>query len=150
MYLIVSVLLERDITLNELSLIQAYELIRLHLSEPGGLIDQLENGAEIDNEYVQILDHAIEKIHQEWKNVSIVPKDIINLFNNIFYRLTSIISIYPQREVEIHTLYGQFTSWMDTIFAEEPLSEEAAIAIVTQQILGLEPLSCASFSSYNK
>src|SRR5258708_5869388 len=43
--------------------------------------------------------------------------------------------------MKLSNLYCEFGAWIDNLFAEEPLSEEAAIAIVHQQIGGLQPLA---------
>lgn len=127
--------------MNNQSLTDAYEVVRAHLSGPNGLMSQVEQGLEVDEANVQELEHAIERIALEWRKVSVVPKQIVQLFCNLFPRLENCIHLYPARESELHNLYSKFGAWIDHLFAEEPLSEEAAIAIVHQQIGGLHPLA---------
>ncbi len=123
------------------SLEDDYSIVRFHLSEPNGLIDQLEKGRPIDEKLINVLSNAIDSIKREWVKVSVVPKHVVQLFFPIFGRLEECIRRYPQREAELRRLYFLFAQWVDSLFAEEPLSEEAAVAIVSQQISGLRPLA---------
>jgi hypothetical protein len=123
------------------SLSDAYEIIRLHLSKKGGLMSQVEQGLEVDEAKVQELGYAIERVALEWRNLSLVPKPVVQLFCNLFSRLEHSIRLYPSKEPELRNLYYKFVAWIDHLFTEEPLSEEAAIAIVHQQIGGLQPLA---------
>ena len=127
--------------MNSQSLTDAYEIVRLHLSKSDGLMSQLEQGLVVDEAMVQELEQAIERIALEWRNVSVVPKQVVQLFCNLFPRLENCIHLYPFREPKLSNLYYNFVDWIDHLFAEEPLSEEAAIAIVNQQIGGLQPLA---------
>jgi hypothetical protein len=127
--------------MEKFSLEDDYSIVRFHLSEPNGLMDQAEKGRPIDEKLINVLSNAIDSIKREWVKVSVVPKHVVQLFFPIFGRLEEYIRRYPQREAELRRLYFLFAQWVDTLFAEEPLSEEAAIAIVSQQIGGLRPLA---------
>jgi hypothetical protein len=127
--------------MEDFSLEEAYKIVRLHLSEPGGLMHQIENGSEIDGDQVQVLSQGMERIEQGWRNVSVIPKSIVKILYDVCPRLERCMRIYPEREDELHNLYYQFCQWIDKIFAENPLSEEAAIMIVHQQIAGLRPIA---------
>lgn len=65
--------------MEDFSVERAYEIVRLHLSEIGGLMDQVEKGSKVNNEQVQMLEQAVARIQQEWQNVVVVPKSIIGL-----------------------------------------------------------------------
>src|SRR5579883_1522233 len=123
------------------SLSDAYETIRLHLSSSTGLLSQIEQGFQIDEAKVQELEYAMGIIAREWRELSIIPKHIVQLFCNMFPRLEKCRYLYPSQESEISNFYYKLVAWIDDLFAEDPLSEEAAIAIVHQQIAGLHPLA---------
>lgn len=127
--------------MNSRSLEDAYEVVRLHLTGSGGLMSQVEQGLEIDVAHVQELERAMERIATEWRTVSVVPKQIVQLFCDLFPRLEQRIQLSTTRTSELRDLYYRFGAWIDRMFAEEPLSEEAAITIVNQQIGGLQPLA---------
>lgn len=127
--------------MEEFSLEQAYEIVRLHLSESGGLMDYIERGSGVNNNHVHMLEQAVVRIQREWQNVTVVPKSIVQMLYTVFPRLEKNIQRYPHRESELNNFYFQFAQWIDNLFAEEPLSEEAAIAIVQQQISGFRPLA---------
>jgi hypothetical protein len=127
--------------MEELSLEQAYEIVRLNLLDKGGLMHQAETGIDIDENSIQTMNAAIQRIQVDWRSLTAIPKNIAKLFFNVFPRLEKCIELYPSNKENLENLYSKFIHWVDALFAEEPLSEEAAIAIVSQQIVGLEPLA---------
>ncbi len=93
-------------SMNNQSLADAYEVVRVHLSGPNGLMSQVEQGLGVDEAHVQELEHVLERIALEWRNISAIPKQIAQLFCNLFPRLENCIHLYPSSEPELSNLYN--------------------------------------------
>ena len=112
--------------------------IKWHFTESDGLIARIERGEEVDERQVQEIETAFLILQAEWKEHERIPKHAVQILrdaNNAILRLDKSSLLYPQRGNEIRHFMTDIFTWMDAAFST--MSEEAAIAAVCQQLLGV-------------
>src|SRR5712692_8626741 len=57
-----------------LTLEEALACIKLHFTEPEGLVAHIESGLGIDDVQVQVLKVALRRLHIAWQEQDLVPK----------------------------------------------------------------------------
>lgn len=110
--------------------------IRKSFTESGGTIDKIEKGEKIDEIEVLLLEEALTELHGAWLEKDLVPKQDVQFLWNVFPRLEKCLILYPQRYEEINNFIANVSMWIERIFTTSPMSEEQAIAVVSQHIIG--------------
>lgn len=136
--------------MDRLSMEEALACIKLHFTKPEGLIAQVERGISVDNAQVEMIKVALQRIHMTWEKQNLVPKQDVRLLWGVLPRLEECLRLYPDRELEIRNLYMQIGQWIDEVFAIPTMSEETAIAVVSQHILGPSFVMELRFHSMNE
>jgi|SRR5579859_1455970 len=126
---------------ENLSMEEAVALITQHFQECDGIIAQVERGEKIDGSQVRMIEEALRCLQLAWKGKELVPKHAVRLFWNVIPRLEKCILLYPHRTDEVSKLMSDLIGWFDGVFSSSLMSEEDAIVLVTQHMIGLPPLS---------
>ncbi len=71
-----------------------------------------------------------------WVNLDLVPKQEVQLLWNVIPRLERCIIRYPEREIELSKFMYEVIIWFDQLFMTELMTEEHAIAVVSQHVIG--------------
>lgn len=119
-----------------LSIQEAIAYIRLHFTEPEGLIAQIEQDLPIDNTQVKKLEAALQRLHLAWVDEALVSKQEVRLLWNVYPRLEKCLALYPEREREITEFMSKVIRWMEQLFMTPQISEEYAIAVISQHVIG--------------
>ncbi len=115
---------------------EAITCIKHHFTEKEGLLDQIECGQPVDSTEVKTLEVAFQQLHMAWVNVDLVPKQEVQMLWNVIPRLERCIMRYPEREIELSKFMYEVIVWLDQLFMTEVMSEEHAIAVVSQHVIG--------------
>src|SRR5579859_253283 len=115
---------------------EALALITHHFQERDGIIAQVERGEKIDDAQLQRLQRALQRVHEEWVAEDLISKEQVRLLWNVSPRLEKCLLLSPQREAEIYNLIATLGMWIERIFTTPTMSEEQAIAIISQHIIG--------------
>ena len=114
---------------------EALSCIKLHFVEEEGLIAQIERGLPIDIVQVKRLEMALQRLHIAWENSESVLKQEVRLLWNVIPRLEHALLFYPE-EAELTKFMREVIVWLDELFMTEVMSEEHAIAVVSQHVIG--------------
>jgi hypothetical protein len=122
----------------------ALECVRWHFTEPDGLLAHIERGGEIDETQVQMIGTAFQVMQAAWQEQERVPKQAVQLVrhaSNAIPRLEQRMQLYPQRQAELVRLLEQVSEWTEKVFSLPSLSEEAALVLVYEHLLGTRPFN---------
>jgi hypothetical protein len=119
-----------------LSTQEALAYIRLHFAESEGIIARIEQGLPIDNAQIRRLEAALQQLHLAWLNEDLVSKQEVRLLWNVYPRLEKSLALYPEREREITEFMSKVIRWMEQLFMTPQVSEEYAIAVISQHVIG--------------
>jgi hypothetical protein len=122
-----------------LTLEEALACIKLHFTEPEGLVAHIEGGLGIDDMQVRALEVALRRLHIAWQEQDLVPKHDVQLLWNVVPRLEKCLFLYPEQESEISSFLMNVSEWIEAIFSGPQLSEEDAITLFCQHIFGPPP-----------
>ena len=115
----------------------ALACVKLHFTEPEGLIAQIERGSPVNSVQVQRLEVALRSLYEAWLDKDLIPKHEVRLLWNVFPRLEQCLLLYPEKEAELTDFMSKLNVWLDQIFTTpEVMSEEHAIAVVSQHVIG--------------
>jgi hypothetical protein len=123
---------------------EALIYIRQQFMEPDGLISRIELGEKTDTAQVEIVIRACNTLQAAWQGQEIVPKDVVRMIRLATNRLLSLeqsMSTSPQRLEEITQMVSRLQEWIEMIFLPPPQSEEAALVLVCQHLLGTHPFT---------
>jgi len=117
---------------------EAWQQVQHHFTEQGGLIDQIERGEVIKETTIQEVQRALATVEDDWKTQHTIPRQKVALLWSIFPRLEKAIQRDRQREQALRFWRAQLTAWLHAVFASPspPMSEEEAIAVVFQHMVG--------------
>lgn len=130
-------------SMEDFSLQQAYRVLQYHVTEPGGLLDQVDHGLPIEKDLkddFSQLEQAFKKVQSAWEQQVEVPKHIVHMFSGVFPRIDARLQLHPE-ELELREVYLRFSRWIEHLFLPSSLDENHAIAVVTTQILGATSIS---------
>lgn len=121
---------------ERMSVEEALTCIKLHFTEPEGLLAQIEQGLPIPNIQVERLEIALRRLHEAWMHRDLISKREAGLLWNVLPRLEQYMLLYPHREAEIRDFMFKLNVWFDQLFMTQEMSEEQAIAVISQHIIG--------------
>lgn len=122
--------------IEKMTMEDALSCIKLHFLEKDGLMSQIECGLPIDNAQVKRLEVALQRLHIEWENLDLVPKQEMQLLWNVIPRLERDLLLYPEKKGELLQFMYKIFVWFDQLFMTEVMSEEHAIAVLSQHVIG--------------
>lgn len=122
---------------EKFTLEEAWVCIKINFSESKGIIAQIEKGMEIDEINIQMIEVALQRISLAWEDMKLVPKKEVQLLWNVLPRLEKCLLLYPYRKVEIGNLIARLSERLDALFSSSKMSEEHAIALVCQHLVGV-------------
>ncbi|BCL80554.1 hypothetical protein ccbrp13_30190 [Ktedonobacteria bacterium brp13] len=128
---------------EDFSLQQAYTVLQYHVTEPGGLLDQVDRGLPIEKDLkddFSQLERAFKKVQSAWEQQVEVPKHIVHMFSGVFPRIDARMQLHPE-ELELREVYLRFSHWIEHLFTPGDPDENYAIAVVTTQVLGVSSIS---------
>lgn len=114
--------------------------IHWHFTERDGIIARIEGGEVIDQREVQEIEAAFQVVEMAWKEQPLVPKQavqIVRTASKAIPRLNRCMLRYPEREAELSRFVMEAEQWIEAVFLPLPMSEESAISLVCQHILGM-------------
>ena len=119
-----------------MTLEEVLSFIDFHFFEEGGLIAQIEQRLPIDQTQVKKLKVAFQQLHAAWENSDLVPKQEMQLLWNAISRLEKCSSLYLKEDAAVADFMDELSVWLDQLFTTKEMSEEHAIAVVSQHIIG--------------
>jgi hypothetical protein len=115
---------------------EAMAYIKLHFTQSEGLLAQIEQGRPIPNDQVEKLEVALRSLQEAWSHTELIAKQEASLLWNVIPRLEQGLLQYPHQEAEIRDLMFKLSVWFDQMFMTQDMSEEQAIAVISQHIIG--------------
>jgi|GEM_PF-2903151 hypothetical protein len=112
-------------------------LLHHHFFEKEGLLDDIEHGRGIKQEFLSEIEHALLLVQSEWERQSVVSRKKVYLLWSVFPRLEQILH-RSLEDKELRLLVQSLAQQMEAIF-RTPVSlwkEEEALAVLLQQIVG--------------
>jgi hypothetical protein len=129
--------MEEDV--NILTLGDALACIKLHFTEPDGLLAQIERGGEVEASQVQMIETAFRVMRSTWMEQDLVPKEatrLVHQASTAIRRLEQCRQLYPQRREMIEHFLFKVIDWVEHVFSLSSMSEEAALVMVIHHLLG--------------
>jgi hypothetical protein len=123
---------------------EALIYIRQQFMEPDGLISHVELGEKTDMAQIEMVTRACNMLQTAWQGREVVPKEFVRMVRLAAIRLLSLeqsMSSYTQRLEEITQTVSWMQEWIEMVFLPPPQSEEAALALVCQHLLGTRPFT---------
>jgi hypothetical protein len=115
--MVVAMKKEAEIFLHE----DAWNVLRKHFTESGGLFDQIDHGRNIHVSFgdqpeecqeLEEIKQTLMRIHHSWEGVDALPKWQVCLLWSVAPRLESIL-LRTTEPLMIHILHGKILTWID-------------------------------------
>ncbi len=112
-------------------------LVTKNFVHPNGLLDKFEKNIEINKNELDHLLEAMEIIYKYWIDKKEIPKDVARALLDVLPRLEKCLTLYPQKKEDIVEIIEKIGFWIEKIFSTPQMTEEQAITIVSQHVIGL-------------
>lgn len=124
--------------------------LKLHFTEPEGLLAQIERGLSVDEDQLQMIDVALQKIRAMWTEKDLLPKQDVQLLWNVLPRLEKSLVYHPEQRKEIENIISQISEWFAFLFSTPVMSEENAIVVVSQHVIGPSFVTALRFGTIDE
>ena len=122
---------------------QVWEVLKQHFTQPGGFLDQIERGKDVQikpgvqaDEYQELKDiHlALEVIRQRWTGMEELPKWQICCLWRCVLHLENLVQRSPKKGVSLYILRAKILGWLESLLHDldqESVSERMVIHDIT-------------------
>ena len=133
-----------------LSLEDALLTLELHFTEPEGLLARIERGLPVDEDQLQMINVALQILRATWTEQDLLPKQNVRLLWNVLPRLEKSLATHPERKEEIENVIFKLSEWLAFLFSTPVMSEENAIAVVSQHVIAPSFFTDLRFGTINE
>lgn len=129
---------------------EAISFLKVNFTEPQGIIARIGRGLNVSTNEMHLIEEALNVVHETWENQQLISKQEALMLWNVFPRLEACLNSLVVTNEEIVQFVTRLEGLIDQLFTASVMSEEAAVAVLSQNVLGPSFLIEVRFGTINE
>ena len=100
------------------------------------MIARIERGLSVSDIQMRPIENALATIRAKWAEQNLLPKQDVQVLWNVLPRLEKSVVDHPEQKEEIENVILKISEWLAFLFSTSVMSEENAIVVVSQHVIG--------------